>query len=67
MTTLFACCKKTHSKRLLSIPTEHELIETKKKIKLEDIETGIKIFMEIKEKSKSGENDDLANYMQMYS
>lgn len=67
MTTLFACCKKTHAKRLLSIPTEKELIETKKKIKLEDIETGIKIFMEIKEKSKSAENDDIANYMQMYS
>ena len=67
MTTLFACCKKTHAKRLLSIPTEKELIETKKKIKLEDIETGIKIFMEIKEKSKSAENDDIGNYMQMYS
>ena len=67
MTTLFACCKKTHAKRLLSIPTEQELIETKKKIKLEDIETGIKIFMEIKEKSKSSENDDIGNYMQMYS
>ena len=67
MTTLFACCKKTHAKRLLSIPTEHELIETKKKIKLEDIEKGVKIFMEIKEKSKSAENDDIANYMQMYS
>ena len=67
MTTLFACCKKTHAKRLLLIPTEQELIETKKKIKLEDIEQGIKIFMEIKEKSKSSENDDIANYMQMYS
>jgi AAA+ superfamily predicted ATPase len=67
MTTLFACCKKTHSKRLLSIPTEQELIETKKKIKLEDIEKGVKIFMEIKEKSKSSENDDIDNYMHMYS
>jgi AAA+ superfamily predicted ATPase len=67
MTTLFACCKKTHSKRLLLIPTEKELIETKKKIKLEDIEKGVKIFMEIKEKSKSAENDDIDNYMHMYS
>ena len=67
MTTLFACCKKTHAKRLLLIPTEQELIETKKKIKLEDIEKGVKIFMEIKEKSKSAENDDIDNYMHMYS
>jgi len=43
------------------------MIETKKKIKLEDIEKGVKIFMEIKEKSKSSENDDIGNYMQMYS
>ena len=34
---------------------------------LEDIEKGVKIFMEIKEKSKSGENDDIENYMHMYS
>jgi hypothetical protein len=66
MTTLFSCCKKTHSKRLLLIPTENELRDTKKKLTLIDIENGIKLFIEIKEKSKTDE-DDKGMYMNMYS
>jgi SpoVK/Ycf46/Vps4 family AAA+-type ATPase len=65
MTTLFACCKKTHSKRLLLIPTENELLETKKKITLLDIEQGIKLFIDIKEKNSL--EDDKGMYMNMYS
>ena len=45
--TLFSCCKKTHSKRLLLIPTEEELNTTRKKIHIDDIEKGIKLFIEI--------------------
>jgi AAA+ superfamily predicted ATPase len=67
MTTLFACCKKTHSKRLLKISTEKELIETKKKIMLEDILEGIKLFMAIKEKHSSLEEEDKSKYIHMYT
>ena len=67
MTSLFACCKKTHSRRLLFIPTEAELLETKKKLKIKDIEDGIKLFVDLKEKSKSAEEEDKGKYMHMYS
>jgi hypothetical protein len=67
MTTLFACCKKTHSRRLLLIPTEKELLETKKKLKIADIEAGILLFKDIKEKSNSNELDDKDKYQHMYS
>ena len=66
MTTLFSCCKKTHSKRLLLIPTENELQDTKKKLSITDIETGINLFMDIKEKSK-GDEDNKDIYVNMYS
>ena len=66
MTTLFSCCKKTHSKRLLLIPTENELKDTKKKLTMIDIENGIKLFIEIKDKSKNDE-DDKGMYMNMYN
>ena len=66
MTTLFSCCKKTHSKRLLLIPSEEELKNTKKKIHIDDIEKGIKLFIEIK--TKGGEdNEDKDKYVHMYS
>jgi len=65
MTTLFACCKKTHSKRLLLIPTEEELNDTKKKIHTDDIEKGIQLFIDIKE--KGDEIDDIEKYVHMYS
>jgi len=67
MTTLFACCKKTHSRRLLDIPTEEELENTKKKIMLPDIITGIKLFRDIKTKHSSSDEEDKGKYMHMYS
>ena len=67
MTTLFGCCKKTHSKRLLSIPTEKELLDAKKKINITDITTGIELFKEIKEKHSSSEEEDKQKYINMYS
>ena len=66
MTTLFACCKKTHSKRLLLIPTEEELINTRKKIHIDDIEKGIKLFIDIKSKSEE-DIDDKDKFVHMYS
>ena len=66
MTTLFACCKKTHSRRLLNIPTEDELIITKKNIMLPDIIDAIKLFKEIKEKHSSTEEEDKAKDKHMY-
>ena len=65
MTTLFACCKKTHSKRLLLIPTEIELNNTKKNIHINDIENGIKLFIEIKTKGEDIEDKD--KFVHMYS
>jgi hypothetical protein len=67
MTTLFACCKKTHSRRLLDIPTEEELENTKKKIMLPDIIAGIKLFKDIKAKHSSNDEEDKGKYMHMYS
>ena len=66
MTTLFACCKKTHSKRLLLIASETELNNTKKHIHIDDIEKGIKLFIEIK--TKGGEDiEDKDKFVHMYS
>lgn len=66
MTTLFSCCKKTHSKRLLLIASETELNNTKKQIHSDDIEKGIKLFIDIK--TKGGEDElDKDKYVHMYS
>ena len=65
MTTLFGCCKKTHSKRLLTIPDEAELIQSKKKIIIADIITGIELYKNIKQKNEN--NDDIQKYTHMYS
>jgi hypothetical protein len=68
MTTLFSCCKKTHSKRLLLISTETELKTTKKQLSIVDIENGIKLFINIKEKSKTDDNEnDKQKFSYMYS
>ena len=67
MTTLFGCCKKTHSRRLLDISSEEELINSKKKISILDIETGIKLFKNIKEKSKDIDEEERSKYINMYS
>ena len=66
MTTLFACCKKTHARRLLTIPLENELNENRKHINLLDITNGIELFKEIKAKNKN--TDDMPDkYIHMYS
>jgi SpoVK/Ycf46/Vps4 family AAA+-type ATPase len=65
MTTLFACCKKAHSRRLLGISSEADLNATKKKIQKNDILEAVSIYKEIKEKHSSGE--DKAKYMHMYT
>ena len=65
MTTLFGCCKKTHSKRLLTIPDEAELIQSKKKIIITDIITGIELYKNIKQKNEN--DDDVGKYSHMYS
>jgi hypothetical protein len=68
MTTLFACCKKTHSRRLLTIPTEEELIKSKKNIILPDIVEAIKLYKDIKQKhSQADEEEDKNKYNHMYS
>lgn len=67
MMTLFACCKKTHSKRLLTIPTEEELLKSKKNIILQDIEHAITLFKSIKSKQDlNNDDDDRSKYMHMY-
>ena len=58
MTTLFACCKKTHAKRLLNIQSEHELNATKKHIILKDIQDGILIYKKIKANNATAGNTD---------
>ena len=65
MTTLFACCKKSHAKRLLMISTEMELLTSKKHISLIDIVDGFKIFQDIK--AKNINEDDKSKYTHMYS
>lgn len=67
MMTLFACCKKTHSRRLLTIPTEKELIETKKKIMIPDIIDAIKLYKEIKKKHSNSDEQNREKYIHMYS
>ena len=50
METLFNCCKKVHSKRLLKIEDEQELINSKKKLNNKDIIDGIELFKMITDK-----------------
>ena len=67
MATLFACCKKAHSRRLLCIPTEAELEATKKKIQKIDILEAVGIYKEIKDKHSLTDEEDKTKYMHMYS
>ena len=69
MTTLFACCKKTHAKRLLNIQSEQELNATKKHIILKDIQDSILIYKKIKaNNATSGNTDNNLKYINaMYS
>ena len=66
MITLFSCCKKTHSKRLLSISNEIELINSKKHIIFNDVIEGIKLYKEIKQKHSGDDEEDKEKYANMY-
>ena len=61
MLTLFGYCKKEHSKRLLKIPNENDLLKTKKKINNEDIKNGFSEFIKNPEYAERG--DDLQPLM----
>lgn len=63
--TLFNCCKKVHSRRILSISDEIKLNKAKKYIILDDIKEGVKLMKKI---SKKDENeDDKLKMLNMYS
>lgn len=66
MLTLFSCCKKTHSKRLLLISTEEELTKNKKNINLDDLKDAINLYKQIKEKHTNSLDDDKKKYEHMY-
>ena len=66
MLTLFSFCKKTHSKRLLYIPTEKELLENKKKLTIEDLNKGFELFLKNPENSNRIKNED-SKIKTMYS
>ena len=66
MLTLFGCCKKTHSKRLLKISKEEKiLLENKKKLNIKDIEEGLVLFLKNPEYAKRLEDDD--SHMVLYT
>ena len=56
-------CKETP---VIDLATENELRDTKKKLTINDIEKGIKLFIEIKEKVNS-DLDDKEKYVNMYT
>jgi SpoVK/Ycf46/Vps4 family AAA+-type ATPase len=66
MLTLFACCKKTHSKRLLLISNEEELIKNKKNINIDDLKDAIILYKEIKAKHSNNLDEDKKKYEHMY-
>jgi hypothetical protein len=55
MLTLFTMCKNAHSKRLLEIKDEAELLSSRKKINNTDIETGFELFLLNPEIKRRGE------------
>jgi Holliday junction resolvasome RuvABC ATP-dependent DNA helicase subunit len=64
MLTLFTMCKNSHSKRLLEIKNETELLGSRKKINNDDIESGFELFLLNPEVKKRGET---MNDHQMYT
>lgn len=54
--TLFNCCKKSHSKRLLKISSETKLNRSKKKLTLEDLNDGLKLMIQISKEKKDNNN-----------
>lgn len=66
MLTLFACCKKTHSKRLLNINNEIDLNKNRKNINIDDIHHAIDLYKNIKEKHTNSLDEDKKKYEHMY-
>ena len=59
MISLFAYCKKSHSKRLLMIEDENTINDSKKKINLEDLNNGMDLFLKNPEHSSRRNKLDL--------
>ena len=65
MLTLFGMCKKAHAMRLLTIQDELVLNNSKKKLNMEDLENGLKIFIQNPEYAKR--KDKKINVGHMYT
>lgn len=63
METLFNCCKKVHSKRLLFIKTEEILNESKKNINNKDVIDAIELFKKITDKKVEISAQDICPYL----
>jgi hypothetical protein len=63
METLFNCCKKVHSKRLLCIETEDGLNDSKKKLNNNDVFQGIELFKNITDKNIEKNVHDICPYL----
>ena len=63
METLFNCCKKVHSKRLLCIETEELLNQNKKNINNEDVIQAIELFKQITDKKVERTVQDICPYL----
>lgn len=63
METLFNCCKKVHSKRLLYIETEDILNDSKKNLNNDDVFQGIELFKNITDKNIEKNVHDICPYL----
>ena len=63
MYTLFTLCKNAHSKRLLEIESEPELIKSKKNINEQDLKSAFKLFLLDPDVAK---RNDVGAYVNMY-
>lgn len=63
METLFNCCKKIHSKRLLCIDKEDKLNNSKKKLNNDDVCQGIELFKQITDKKAELNVRDICPYL----
>ena len=63
METLFNCCKKVHSKRLLCIKTEKLLNQSKKNLNNEDVIQAIVLFKQITDKKVERSVQDICPYL----
>ena len=63
METLFNCCKKVHSKRLLCIEKEDQLNNSKKNLNNDDVLEGIELFKNITDKNIEKNVHDICPYL----